>query len=116
MNKQFLAIIRSILASSSDKDSLCDFDAAAQFERDGDSPTDILRRLNAAFLISLAGDGCACHEEAKRFLDEHDDDRFAMFLRKGLKQIDAEIVSVAEEINEAAEVCLDLSPDHQQVR
>lgn len=88
--RAFQTIIRNILNSHSSTHPLCSFDIKTQFEPQHDT----IARLNAAFLISLAGKKHSLYDEANKYLQQSDD-AFAIFLKRCLPLIKKEITTLS---------------------
>ncbi|MBE9546032.1 MAG: hypothetical protein IMF10_00885 [Proteobacteria bacterium] len=69
MIKQFESVISALMQPEEEKNTFSIFDPACQFDEDRTENAGIAQALNAAFLITLAGDMHPAFERAKRFLN-----------------------------------------------
>ena len=92
MNNNFNSVIKSIIDSCGDNKSLCSFNVSNDFNAE----TEPIRKLNAAFLIVMAGENHSTYNDANTFLSESKEE-FAVFLRRALSLIKKEIDTLLTE-------------------
>ncbi len=85
MNGELQSVIKNILDSHGDSGSLCDFNIPSDFTADNQP----IRKLNAAFLILMAGEQHPSYSEAKSHLSDSTED-FSGFLQRCLSLIEKE--------------------------
>lgn len=95
MDIRLETIIKSIIDSHGEKDSLCIFDISQQFKTDISD----IQKLNAAFLIALSGNTHPFYTQANTCLS-NSTDPFAEFLRRCLLLIENEIDTITSSSEE----------------
>lgn len=109
----FERIIRHLIATEGPDKPLIKSDIAAQFDAETATDEDIPRRLNAAFLIALAGTEHPRYQEARdllhQYLEQPPWQEIAQFYLDGIQRIQVEIPracsqqpAFAEDLQEAA--------------
>jgi len=99
MRKHFQSICRRLFrAAEGGGDDVSVFDPTDQFKSDSDEPARVARRLNAAFLILLAGQKHPDYKQAQTLLDQTadstDGSEIARFYLAGADRIHKEIENV----------------------
>ena len=70
MKEKFEAIIWRLISKSGEQRPLTGIDVVEQFRPEETTPEDIIRNLNAAFLISLCGPSHPCYSRAEHFIKD----------------------------------------------
>ena len=101
MKEKFEAIIWRLISKSGEQRPLTGIDVVEQFRPEETTPEDIIRNLNAAFLISLCGPSHPCYSRAEHFikdLKKQPNWKGPLdFYREGLALVPAEIENISTE-------------------
>ncbi|MBW1679344.1 MAG: hypothetical protein JRJ08_04250 [Deltaproteobacteria bacterium] len=95
IEKKFSIIIKHLIGSKSNEESLTRIDVSAQFNPEEKTAPAIARNLNAAFLIALSGKTHPRYEPAQKYLKNLQNNpswrEISIFYQNGLKLVQSEI-------------------------
>ncbi|GJQ60350.1 MAG: hypothetical protein D8M57_10515 [Candidatus Scalindua sp. AMX11] len=104
--KAYHTIISCLIGDGS-KNGICGINSVGQFDPEDSGRVAIPRNINAAFLISLSGEGHSCYTRAKEYLEEMESDplwtNLVTFYREGLSLLLEEFQGFCSISNNRAE-------------